>query len=97
MYASPKNQIEYFYKALGIEFENSEQWFEIKATRDVIVHNLGIINEVYINKAGDKSRGKIGEKILITQNYFRETISYLKRSIIKMSTQLKSNFAEKNN
>ena len=50
MYANPRCQSEYFRKALSINISDDEwnKWYEIKATRDIIVHNLGIINETYI-------------------------------------------------
>ena len=49
MYANPRCQAEYFRKALSIDISDEKWniWYEIKATRDLIVHNLGTINETY--------------------------------------------------
>lgn len=50
-----KKQIEYFDKALGIKVDDDiwGKWVEIKARRDLWVHNAGIVNQVYIDKVRD--------------------------------------------
>ncbi|MCK4798540.1 MAG: hypothetical protein KAT05_14255 [Spirochaetes bacterium] len=61
---------------------------EIKATRDVLVHNNGIVNEIYITKSGSKARNKVGHKIDLTCDYFNNIWSYLKSFIIKCSDEI---------
>lgn len=51
---------------------------EIKASRDIIIHNSGLINKLYVEKAGDKSRGDAGEELVIDDAYFRHVIVTLK-------------------
>lgn len=91
MYASPRIQQEYFKKALGIEVDENlwKIWFEIKATRDIIVHNSGRINEQYIMKAEDLSRGELGKEIVIDNDYFFSTIGNIKYIIGKISSKSK--------
>lgn len=79
-YASPQKQLEYFKCALGIELPMDlwYKWIEYKARRDVIVHNSGIINQVYINKAGNLAIGFINEEIAFSDVNFKKVISDLK-------------------
>ncbi len=49
--------------------EETETVAEIKASRDLIIHNSGIINETYIRKAGSRARGKIGGSVRLSLPY----------------------------
>ena len=42
---------------------------EIKATRDIYVHASGVCNEIYLNKSGEKARGRIGNELLLDVDY----------------------------
>lgn len=44
---------------------------EIKASRDILVHNNGIANATYTAKAGVKARHRDGEKLEIPEQYHR--------------------------
>ncbi|MBV9469148.1 MAG: hypothetical protein JO316_10835 [Abitibacteriaceae bacterium] len=46
---------------------------EIKATRDIIVHNSDIVNKIYITKTGNMARYSEGEAIDIPPIYFNST------------------------
>jgi hypothetical protein len=80
-YATPKAYLECLNKISGIDTSDPvfEDYLEIKSTRDVIIHNSGIINDVYLSKAGNKKRGKIGEQLEIDDQYFNRCIATLKR------------------
>lgn len=54
-------------------------YYEICATRDLIVHSSGVINEIYLKKAGRNSRGKIGKRIKINEEYFSVCVATLKQ------------------
>ena len=90
-YAPPKAYLEYLGHIVGMETSDLAfmDFIEIKATRDLIVHNSGIINDVYLSKAGDRQRGNIGEKAVIDSKYFDHCIATLKRvsGIIKRETE----------
>lgn len=55
---------------------------EAKATRDFLVHNAGVVNETYRQKAGAFSRGNLGERISVAGNYTRDTWQLLARVLV---------------
>jgi hypothetical protein len=50
-----------------------ERLAEIKASRDVLVHNNGIANTVYLAKSGIRARCKDGERLEVPDTYHRES------------------------
>jgi len=80
-YAAPKDYLEYLQKISGVDTSDSNflDYLEIKASRDLIVHNTGVINQTYISKAGVKKRGEIGERLNIDIEYFGNSMATLKR------------------
>jgi hypothetical protein len=57
-YASPSLQFDYLGQVTGVEVKTAtrDSWIELKAARDLIVHNSGIINEIYLKKCGKLGR-----------------------------------------
>lgn len=49
------------------------KYIEIKATRDIFVHNGGIANDVYIRKTGTHARVKDGMSLPVDVQYFLES------------------------
>lgn len=98
MYANPRCQAEYFRKALSIDISDDKWniWYEIKATRDIIVHNLGIINETYIEKAGVSSRGNLGDTVRVDTSYFLSSIKFMKKIISTCNAIIKDEFVFNN-
>ncbi len=94
MYASPQKQNEYFRDVLKINVESLiwDKWFEYKATRDIIIHNSGYVNDTYIGKAGVLARGVIGNKIEVDDVYFEDMIKTLKSFAGKISTAVKQEY-----
>ena len=82
-YASPQKQLEYLDKALGISVDKDiwGTWIEIKARKDIIVHNNGIVNQIYLDKAKEYAKFSKGQEGLIDIQYFNDTIAFLKRMI----------------
>lgn len=80
-YSAPKDYLNYFSDISGVDITDPSfnAYIEIKATRDLLTHNTGIINEIYLAKVGNTNRGEIGSKIPIDANYFDHCISTLKR------------------
>ena len=87
-YAAPSLQMEYFQAVASISLPDDLvlQWLEIKATRDVIVHNSGISNSVYIKKSGSKARAIDGETLPMDDKYFAIAVSSMKSLIGKSSS-----------
>lgn len=79
-YADPKNYSEYFKKITGIEIDNDllDDFYELKGTRDLIIHNNSIVNDVYLKKVGRKARATQG-LIVVNKDYFEHSIALLKR------------------
>jgi hypothetical protein len=50
-----------------------EQLAEMKASRDVLVHNRGIVNQAYLLKAGSTARFADGARLEITAPYLRDS------------------------
>lgn len=90
-YAGPKKQIEYIEKVLNIELDEDKwnKWIEYKATRDIVVHNSGIINKIYIEKVGSSARGVVGDEIVINKTYFENLLVLTKSMVGSMVTQAK--------
>jgi hypothetical protein len=92
-YSSPEKQFEYLQRVVGIEVDERieilfNKWKEYKATRDLIVHNHGIINEVYLFKADKNARGSIGDSVVITDEYIDTLVAESKSLIGSITTSL---------
>ncbi|MEM4986267.1 hypothetical protein V8G57_02590 [Collimonas sp. H4R21] len=61
------------------------QLLEIKATRDLYVHASGLVNELYISKAGPNIRGdRIGDQIPLGKSYLRKAEKAIKEFVVEM-------------
>lgn len=80
-YLSPSKYFEYFKIISGVNIPKDllNKYFELKASRDIIIHNNSKINNVYLSKSGNLARGKLNETLIIDQNYFDQSIALLKR------------------
>lgn len=76
----PSLYMAYVSKLLSVKNDPSfADYYEIAATRDLVVHNSGIVNALYLEKAGDRARGALGEKIAVDEKYFASTLAKLKK------------------
>jgi hypothetical protein len=50
-----------------------ERLAEIKASRDILVHNRGIVNQTYRSKSGNKARYAEGDRLKIIEPYLRDS------------------------
>lgn len=74
-YKSPKDFAEAAEEILSINFLECaayHKYVEMKATRDVLIHNQGIANNTYIKKTESHARVRVGEAVPIDQIYFLE-------------------------
>lgn len=79
MYASPTQYGAYFQKVTGFSLgDQLSEYVELKATRDLLVHNDGIVNDIYREKAGTLARGNIGTRINVDAEYFEKSVRLLK-------------------
>lgn len=75
-YKSQKDFAEEFTKYIGInllEKPTFHKYIELKATRDIYIHNQGIANEIYIIKADSLARVKSGISLPVNIQYFLQS------------------------
>lgn len=75
-YKSPAEFSESMQQLLSVnlfECPAFHRYMELKATRDIFVHNSGIANDVYIRKAGTHARVKSGMALPADIQYFLES------------------------
>jgi hypothetical protein len=75
-YKSPREFAEESKKITSINFlecPTFHKYVEIKATRDIHIHNLGIANELYLSKASTHSRAKLGQYLHVDNIYLLES------------------------
>lgn len=63
-----------------------EKLAEIKASRDILVHNNGIANAIYVAKAGSRARFRDGQRLEIPEHYHRESWETIKKVVRDLST-----------
>ena len=80
-YATPQQYLQFFQEVTGCstQFIEFQDYIEIKATRDLLIHNDKIINDIYLDKVGDRRRGDLNQIIPIDSDYFDFTIATMKR------------------
>lgn len=84
MYASPSVYFRYLKDTIQIDLPESlvADFIEVKATRDVLVHNEGRVNQLYIDKAGANARTtNTKQNIPLSHNYFLAAFSTLKQVV----------------
>lgn len=70
---------------------------ELKATRDIIVHNGGIVNDIYLKKSGELARHAAGEKVSVSSEYVLHCWVTLSRVLLELIDKLINSFKPKNN
>lgn len=95
-YSSPLSYLKYIEQIVSIEIDAFLQadYAEIKATRDVLVHNDGITNEIYLRKVVNGARADNNEKLPIDSEYFDESIACMKRLISSIYQQMMEKYGE---
>ncbi len=53
--------------------EQIERLAKIKASRDILAHNRGVVNQTYLEKSGGRSRYKIGQRLEVPEPYLHDT------------------------
>jgi len=88
LYDRPAGWFAYLEKTVHLgcpTAEEIEHIAEAKASRDVLAHNRGIVNKIYLSKAGKLARGREGQRIQIPQNYHRETWELVRKVVTDIS------------
>lgn len=88
LYDRPAGWFKYLKDKLGLDCTSADEIdriAEAKASRDVLVHNRGFANKVYVSKAGSLARFKDGDKIDIPEHYHRETWELIRKVVSDVS------------
>lgn len=96
-FASPEKYFQYVENILSIKIPKPSKanYVEVKATRDLIVHNEGVINATYVQKAGKLARGKVGDTIPVDEMYFDPAIRTMKKLVNAVYSKSLSKFGDK--
>jgi hypothetical protein len=80
-YASPRDYLTYFETVTGVGTSDPvfAAYNEIKASRDILVHNSGVVNDIYLEKVGRLKRAAREKLLPIDQAYFDSCLAVLKR------------------
>jgi hypothetical protein len=66
--------------------EQIERLTEVKASRDILIHNRGVVNATYLDKAGPRARYKLGQRLEIPEPYLRETWQLIRDVVGDLAT-----------
>jgi hypothetical protein len=80
-FASPRAYFDYFSKAVGTDIADDAylDYYELKATRDLLVHTDRVANPIYIEKAGARARFALGHTVTVDSDYFDAGLATMKR------------------
>lgn len=97
LYASPKEYFKSLEEILAIHINDDvkDRYSEIKATRDLLVHNNGEVNETYARKSGAEARAIIGQNIPVDESYFDSCISTFKDLVKEIYEGLMAKYGNK--
>ncbi len=95
-YKKPADWFEYLEGRLTLgcpSADEIERLAEAKATRDVLVHNRGVVNDVYVKKVtAARRRFAVGEQVDIPDSYHRETWELLRKIVTDLSAAFLAKF-----
>ena len=80
-FASPRAYFDYFSKVVGTDLEDDAylDYYELKATRDLLVHTDRVANPIYLEKAGARARVALGQTVTVDSDYFDASLAIMKR------------------
>ncbi len=90
-YDRPANWFEYVKALVNIaspDDTEGEQFAEIKATRDVLVHGQGIANTYYVDKAGKVARARSGQLLEISEPYHQKSWTLICNLVRDIGTEM---------
>lgn len=90
-YDRPAGWFAYLSDRVGIDLSfpaEIEQFAEAKATRDILVHNARIVNEIYLTKVGRLARHKLGDRVDIPDPYHRATWLLVRGLVEQVSARI---------
>lgn len=96
-YKSAKDQADYYKERFGIVLTDSgvsmDELVELRTTRNVLVHNNGIVNHIFLDQLPTTTY-KLGDSVIIDLAYFDSAASSLNKIADFLVIQLSSKYAE---
>lgn len=77
----------------GVTAEDIARLAELKATRDIHLHNGGIANDTYLRKAGLLARVSSGNRLPVPRPYVYDGADFLKAFIARKAASARTRFA----
>ncbi|WP_035335708.1 hypothetical protein [Dokdonia sp. PRO95] len=95
-YKNISDILEYFASKTGINSnlvskDEIDRLLELKATRNLLIHNNLIVNSIYDETAGPNKRNS-GDRLTISQNYLFESIVVLRNILNKFKVALEDKY-----
>lgn len=90
-YDRPANWFEYLKTRIKIDVPDvpdAEQFAEVKATRDALVHGQGIANAYYLDKAGARARAKSGQPLDIPEPYHHASWTLMCKLVLEIGSSM---------
>lgn len=91
-YQSTKDWFEYLNNIIKIDFPDDESVLilaEIKASRDIVIHNNHLVNKIYTQKSGKFSRYKEGDMLSVSEKeYVNNSAAFLKGIVKNIAEKL---------
>jgi len=76
----PSVYMGYLSAVIGVKDDVSFlDYYEIAATRDLIVHNSSVVNQLYLDKAKDKARAEMGDSLIVDKAYYYDSLAKMKK------------------
>ena len=96
-YLPPNEYLQYFKNVTGVNIPKDiyNNYTEIKATRDLLIHSFGIVNETYLKKVGKLKRSKENEPVPIDAKYYDHCVASLKELAIYIYEEISKIFVKK--
>jgi hypothetical protein len=92
----PSIYMPYIAQILGAEDDPSfKDYYEILATRDLVVHNSRVVNKLYLDKSGDRARGTLGDTLPVDQDYYYDCLAKLKKVSGALKRDVEKKYGEK--
>lgn len=63
-----------------------EQFAEFKASRDVLVHNRGVVTQLYLDKAGARARAALGQPLDLPDPYLHDGWRLCRKIVVDIGT-----------
>lgn len=90
-YKSMKDQAEYYRDRFGVALDESGiavvELVELRAARNLLVHNNGLVNEIYLEQVPETTY-KYGDDIQVDEDYFQQAAEKLDTVVEFIATKL---------